>query len=1091
MLAALLGLTLAGQNAADTCMVFTAHNLARGNGNWFMYFTFSDEAVTIKLGDTLQYDVFIDPKSPVWKGGVDMAWTDDSPELRDLGVNDQNGIRAHGDGMLDPAAGKWYTRKIPLDKAVGKVTKAFNLQFEGDVDGRYAQFIDNVYVLHSDGTKTTIYENGLPRRRALWSTSGYSNKAGLFACDRAAVAEGKDLEPVIQQAEASAERLRSIADARSDIDVVKKFLQRNPNPELEGHVKEAEYLLERAEQSDAEDLQKALHAAKHALSHTHPVMQQYTGHLVGHAHIDLQWLWEWQEGIAATHDTFRQAAKFMDEFKGFTFSQSSSCLYAIVEETFPDLFKVVKSKIQKGQWEVVGGRVCEGDTNMISPESHARQFLYGQAYFRERFNKTAIVGWEPDTFGHTIQMPQILKLGGCEYYYFCRGGKGKPLFWWQGLDGTKMLSFEEPATGSWYNSDLSYKQFQELLDFEKSSGGSKDTLWVYGVGNHGGGPTREHIEEAVKWMKSGYLPNAKFSTATQFFKKLSSYDLTKIPTVDKELNPVFDGCYTSHVEVKRLNRDAEAWTTSAEAVATVASQFGFTYPQAGFRRNWEDICINHHHDTLPGSGIHPPYENTKVLLGRVLADDHDVINRAMQMLSLRVKPMPGGISVMVFNPTGVTRSDWIGTYLVQSGWDGSDRLNPNSCMAFDPKGNASQVDVLDQQSRYGRFYATDIPAYGWKVFQIKNVKEGERAGVEFDEQGRWAENGFIRVEFDNDKGYIKRIVDKASGREIAGELGKLEYNMEKPGGMSAWVIGQIDHRELWDASDCVVTAEGSGVAIRFNYTKASTNSAKGPTTASQVFHIHPWSKQVEVDVETDWRHVGSNRTNNPALRVAFSTNLTSPTATYEVPFGALSRPVRGSGPDTDYNGEYPGLKWADLTDGDQGLAVLNDGMHGFSAEGSTLRMSLIRSSYEPDPVPNPGIHHWRYAVSLHGKGTSASELSRAATAFNQPMVSATVPFDATGTEPLTWSLVDLKGKDVVTTGLKRAENGKGAVLRFYQAAGKSDNAEIRWNAGAASAELDNFLEDKLSALPVSGNTVKVALHGWQIATVRAVPGKSK
>ncbi|HWA82892.1 MAG TPA: hypothetical protein VG820_05645, partial [Fimbriimonadaceae bacterium] len=570
---------------------------------------------------------------------------------------------------------------------------------------------------------------------------------------------------------------------------------RHPDPALQGHIEEAEAMIKQVESKEAtpDEIQAVLHAAQHALSHTHPVMEQYTGHLVGHAHIDLQWLWEWQEGIVFSHDTFAQAVKFMDEYPGFTFSQSSSALYETTQEHYPDLFKKIQEKVKNGQWEIVGGRVCEGDTNMLSPESHARHFLYGQRYFRENFGKTAIVGWEPDTFGHTIQMPQILKLGGCKYYYFCRGGKGKPLFWWQGLDGTKVLAFDEPASGSWYNSDLSYKQFQEMLDFEQNIG-SKDMLWVYGVGNHGGGPTREYIETALGWMKDPSKPKVKFSTATQFFKKLETYDLTKIPVIDQELNPVFDGCYTTHSEIKQLNREAEATTSSAEAVAAVASLEGYKYPKAAFKQNWTDICFNHHHDTLPGSGIHAPYERTKTELGRVIADDKDIITRALETLTIRVTPKSGGVNMMVFNPTGWTRSGWVETWLVKSGFDPDHTLDPAHTVAEAPDGKRYPVVLLDPPSRRVRFWAADIPPFGYRVFHLTDG-DWEKPAIKVDEDAYRVETDRWIVEFDRHDGCISRLYDKKANKECVapgGGMGRLEAHYENPAGMSAWVIGKID-----------------------------------------------------------------------------------------------------------------------------------------------------------------------------------------------------------------------------------------------------------------------------------------------------------
>ncbi|HEY0867829.1 MAG TPA: alpha-mannosidase, partial [Fimbriimonas sp.] len=620
MLSVLLAAVLA--QAPDDVLGFVSENLAKGNGNFHTYYRFSDQKLTLQPGDVLVYDILLDPKNPSAKGGIDIEFQGGG-DLRDSGALDQSGRRAHGDAILTDAVGRWMTRRIPLDFLKGKTSEKWNLVFEGDENGRYAQFVDNVRVERADGKTAWIYQNGLPAVRSLEGTNGYTRNPWVAVVDRGRTANVEAARAEVVQ---TAERVRSLEQARRDVALAREFVKESPNPHLQAHILEATVALdniERNAQATPQEVAAALHTVQTALKHTHPAMESYTGHLVGHAHIDLMWLWEWQEGIVASRDTFVQVDKFMDEFPGFTFSQSSSAIYKTIEENYPDLFKAIQRRVKQGRWELVGGRVDEGDTNMISPESHARHFLYGQRYFRSRFGKTATVGWEPDTFGHTAQMPQILKLGGCDSYYFCRAGKGKPLFWWQGLDGSKVLAFEEPATNSWYNADLSYANFQEMLDFKRNNG-SKDMLWVYGVGNHGGGPTREDIKEALGWMKDPSKPKVRFSTATEFFDKLRTYDLSRIPVVADELNPIFEGCYTTHAEVKQLNRYAEYTTSSAEAVATVASMFGFAYPKEAFQRAWEDIAFHHHHDTLPGSFIHPASVKTKVQLRRAIAENQDI-----------------------------------------------------------------------------------------------------------------------------------------------------------------------------------------------------------------------------------------------------------------------------------------------------------------------------------------------------------------------------------------------------------------------------------------------------------------------------------
>ncbi len=1066
----------------DTCLAFVSRNLAKGNGNWYTYFTFSRLEVKLKAGDSFVYDIYLDPKNPVAKGGIDIDF--ESGELRDIAnraIKDQMGIPAHGDSILEPALGKWFTRRFSLDGAAGKTTKRFNMAFEGDIDGRYAQFIDNVRIEHADGTQFRIYTDGPPSVRQMSVFAGYTAKPALVMVDRAQVEASP--EELIAGAVSKAERLWQVQDLRADLDVVRDFEAKNPEPHLHQHILEAEVQIAKLESKDdidAEEVQAVLHTVNHALEHAHPMMAKYTGHLVGHAHIDLQWLWEWQEGLVATRDTFTQAIKFMDEFPGFTFSQSSSWLYQSVEETYPELFKQIQAKVKTGQWELVGGRVCESDTNMISPESQARQFLYGQRYFREKFGKTATVAWEPDTFGHTAQMPQIAALGGCDSYYFCRGGKGQPLFNWKALDGTSVLAFDEPASGSWYNSDLNYSVFNEMLDFEKRTS-SRDMLLVYGVGNHGGGPTREHLQLAESMMKAGALPNVKFSTASQFFASLKKYNLAGIPTIQSELNPVFEGCYTTHSDVKQANRDAESWTSTAEAVAAAAHQFGFAYPRALFRRMWEDICYNHHHDTLPGSGVHAPYDKTKVMLARVVSEAKDTTMRALETLSVRVTPNKGGISAMVFNPLGWKRSGWVETYLVRSGWNGGEETVPARTLAFGPDGIGHPVEVLDRNSLRVRFYAADIPAYGYRVFQLKS-DEGPIAPSlppKPEEKGVW-DNDDVRVKIDRDRGCVSSLILKSTGREMAGAegLGRLELHFERPGEMSAWTLGAIDHIERPRPTEVTFERGSHHHSATFHY------QLPGGSSASQTFTLMDNGDAVQVTLDVDWQVVGSPHELNPLLRLVCHTALSKAVATYDVPFGAISRP-------TD-NRPVVALKWGDLSTADGGVALINDSKHGYGATADTLLVSVIRASYTPDPVPNPGQNVSHYEIIAHEGDWRDARLPWRGFEFNQPLVQATVPYDARGDAPLEWSAAQVSATDCLPTGLKLAEDDDALIVRFYEALGRTTTTTLTGPWDLNRPTVVNFIEDRVQNLTAQGrSTTLPALRPFQIVTVKLPRAKLK
>lgn len=1057
-----------GLQAQDTVLGFVSENLAKGEGNWYTYYRFSETKLTIKAGDQLVYEVYLDPSSPVAKGGVDIDFSDGGPALRDVGVTDQNGIRAHGDGVLDAARGAWYRRTISLAPMEGRTAASWNVVFEGDAFGRYAQFVDNVAIRHKDGTATVIYGDGPPSARALLAANGYSQKPSLAMVPRPKVAE---TEAAVQSVIRAAEALRALDEVRADIQFARRFAELEKSAAVRLQVEAAAEPMREVEAKGApppDQVAAVLAIARAALAKVGPALKSYTGHLVGHAHIDNPWLWEWQESIVAGRDTFTQAVKFMKEFPGFTFSQSSSALYAGIERDYPELFDQIKAMVLKGQWEIVGGRITEADLNMLSPESHARQFLYGQSYFREKFGKTAKVGWEPDTFGHTSQMPQILKLAGCDYYYFCRGGKDKPLFWWQGPDGSRVLAFDETATGSWYNSDITPKVFDEMLQFREATG-SKDMLWVYGVGNHGGGPTRENVQTAREWMKQPAKPTVKFSTAEAFFKGLEKYDLSKLPVVAEDLNTVFEGCYTSHAEVKRANRDAEAWTTSAEATAAVAWLWGAPYPRADIRKNWEQIGLNQFQDTLPGSTPHPASVRAATRLASVVARDREIIGDALESLVQRVTPKQGGVSVLVFNPTGWKRSGWIETYAVKSGWDGGPSVDLSRAVAEGPDGTTYPVEVLNRISRKVRFWAGNVPGFGYAVFRLRTGQPAQ-PNLKAADGGYSIETPAYKIVFDKSRGVVSSLIDKKSGAQYARELGRLEAHWEDTREMSAWTIGKILKVEALTPVSTEARQGPGWAEVTFRYVLPAWNAEGKDTPVSQTFRIEEPGESITSTVEAEWNGVGTPRQPNAMLRLAFESALANPSVAYQVAFAAQSRPLDGR--------EYPGLQWASLFSPERGLSILNDATHGMSASGSTVRMSLIRASYDPDPLPNPGRHVWRFSIVPHGGDWRSAGIQRRAAEFNQPLVSMSVPYTARGPAPLSWGAIAEPPSNVVPTALKLAEKSNDLVMRMYEGSGVAVRFGLSTPLVYTALRSVNLIEDDLGPL------TSFSMRPFQIQTVR-------
>lgn len=1063
----------------DSCMYFNVNNIVNSDdGNWFIYLQFSKEPYTFKRGDRLEYDVFLADDVPVAKGGVDIDFSAENlpqpframPWARDQALFDQDGVKLHGDGLIEKAVGKWHHRVIDMSSLDGVSVARWTANFEGDKPGRYVQCIDNVRITHNGTTVLWVYQDGPIPAFEIRQVSGYSREALVTFCRRDEVSDREKLAAVEVRARRQLELRAEREKFRAELDIFRQLAERDQDAHLLEHVKEAEIAEDMAafERGDAEAYTASLHRARQAISHHHPQMQKYTGHLVGHAHIDLQWLWTWDETIREIiPQTFGQAVKFMEEFPDFTFSQSSAALYLATEVHHPELFQKMKKYIEDGRWELVGGRWCEGDTNIISPESHVRHFLYGQRYFQETFGRVCSVGWEPDTFGHCWTMPQLLLKSGIDSYYFCRAGKGVPLFWWEGPDGSRVLAFEEPATGGWYNDVVSDDKVRELIKFVIGTG-ADDHLMVYGVGNHGGGPTREYIEAANAMKSRSPWPTVKFSTASEFFDRLHNMaDKLKAPTIRNELNTIFEGCYTTHGRVKRLNRQAESALESAEVFSAMAVADGAMkqYPTSALGNAWKDVLFNHHHDTLPGSFIHPPSFYTNDMLEKVISQAQRIQERSLKALADHAV---GGKSrkddstyqkgIWVFNPLAWTRSEVVTVDLFHSAeedvagvLDSDGRSVPMQILNRSAEGDAAVTLVC--------FAASDLPSCGYKVYlaDIRNSGEPRR-----------------RRPLPIHIGDIDGVRPDGAPR-LRAMAANFQVLHEKPGGMTAWTIQTVDQTKPLDAPVWTDVIESGPVRTRVRRTyrhDLSTLFVDELTYAD--------SPRVDYEVKVEWLQIGTSQRGSDMLKVAFDTGIKSGEARSEIPFGDIARPADGR--------EYPTLKWVAVSDDKQTVAVLNDCKHGYDVKDGVIRMTMLRSSYDPDPTPDVGMHLMRFAVLRLDGPLDRAALAKAAWEFNQPapiVVRGAPSKDAsirTGR-----SYVRVSEPNIIVTAFKFAEDADGFILRAYECAGMKTHARLTLGFDAASATETDLLErtePEAGQLPMADGAISTEFGPYEIKTIK-------
>jgi len=874
-------------------------------------------------------------------------------------------------------------------------------------------------------------------------------------------------------------------------------------------------------------LRKAVAEAEQVLAPVAKVAKMYTIHCVGHAHIDMNWMWGWPETVAVTCDTFQTVLKLMEEFDDFRFTQSQISVYEILRRYRPDLLERVRARVREGRWEVAATQWVEGDKNIASGESLARHLLYSRQFTAEQFGldvEDIPLDWEPDMFGHAHTLPTIVSRGGVKYYYMCRGGNfpKPPVFWWQGPDGRRVLNYVEQE---WYNGEIAPANAQALLGFCEKTG-LTDWMKVYGVGDHGGGPTRRDILRAREMNDWPVFPRFRFAFAREFYELLEKAR-KDWPVLDRELNYEFTGCYTSQSEIKKANRHGENLCLAAETVAAIASRAtGAAYPHEQLRQAWVDTLFGHFHDILPGSGVAATrsyhlgkFQETAATTGvirsqayRALAGQVDTSfaganednpsSRALGGGSGRnttggALSMPGLVTVgprpfVVFNPTDCARRDVI-TVTV---WD----LDKNAEFRVRfPDGRTLPAQKLATGDYWAHTYIdlavpVEVEALGYVSFVVEPGAAEPAETMLTVAQAYWAgerqctfnyamENEHLAAKFDATTGGAISLVDKSSGLELADParpLGVLEHVIEQPRMMSSWLLNN-------DKSRDVVSLDGFELIHQGPYLATMVAKAKvGESTVEVTYTLKAGVPWLEMDLRTTWVERGSMDRGTPQLTLRIPTALSQVEPRYEIPFGWIRR--------QEHDGEeVPSNRWADLQGKvggkTAGLTLVNDCKYGHSLRDSTLRLTLLRSSWQPDPLPEIGEHSMRLAIAPRGRTAAAGELTRLGIAWNHPLEAISTDVHVGPLETAATGVSVAPG-DVVLSGIRVATEGDGLIFHLLNTGEKDAAGQVALNEALfgrprSAGEVDLLereLDDGSAEVTSGGFSVTVPARG--IAAVR-------
>ncbi len=825
---------------------------------------------------------------------------------------------------------------------------------------------------------------------------------------------------------------------------------------------------------------------------------------VGHAHLDVAWLWPTSQTRRKAARTFSSVLRLMEQFPDFHFTQSQPQLYRYIAEDHPDIFEQVQERVAEGHWEATGGMWVQADCNVTGAESLVRQFLLGRRFFRQHFDEAEMpILWLPDTFGYPWTLPQLVKQAGLKYFMTTKLSWNQynrlpyDSFWWQGLDGTQVLThfITTPDVGEGryhtYNGDLSprlvigtWRNYQQKETYT-------ELLTAFGWGDGGGGPTREMLENGRRLANHPGAPRVRQGSAGEFFQNLEAQAGERLPVWNGELYLEYHrGTYTSQACTKRANRKSEFLLHDAEFLAAWAAlATGYEYPHAELTHAWELLCLNQFHDVLPGSSIGQVYEDSARDYEAIRAAGEQVRETALMALA---RLLPKAAAFVAVNPTSFGgRHIGLLQERLAEGQTLTDLVSGEP-LVTQPVEDGTLVEV-PHTDPYGlvALGSGDTPPPRPSPNFPPRIG-GDRGGAlvaHLISGVAVLENETLCVKFDT-AGDIIRLFDKTVGREVLppGQRANVFQAFEdRPLGGDAWNIDISYDDKQWAAEPAYslsVVERGplrAGLEIR----RRLLNSE-----IVQRVYLYRDSRCLDFDTWVDWqeRHV--------LLKVAFPVDVLSPLATYDVQWGNIRRPTHRNTSWDWARFETCAHKWVDLSEGDYGVSLLNDCKYGHDVQGNVIRLTLLRGPTYPDPDADQGEHRFTYSLLPH-RGDWRAGTVPASYALNDPLIVRRVndggpsPPGLGGTEGgrgnPSQSLVAVDAPNVIIETVKRAEDGEGLIVRLYENERSRGPVTLQVGFPLAGAYRCNLLEEDEASLVITHNAVHFSVKPYQIVTLRLVP----
>jgi alpha-mannosidase len=791
--------------------------------------------------------------------------------------------------------------------------------------------------------------------------------------------------------------------------------------------------------------------------------------ITGQSHIDTAWLWPLRETRRKCGRTFSTMLNLMDRYQDFVFCCSQPVQYEWVKDHYPEVYKRIKQHVKNGQWEPFGAMWVESDCNVPCGEALVRQFLYGNRFFRKEFGIHSRTAWLPDAFGYTWALPQIMKKAQVDTFVTTKISWGRftefpySVFQWEGADGTRVWGMMPPLN---YNGNITPKDCTEQWNLFKQKEKFEEVPFVFGHGDGGGGVTMEMIEYGRRLKNIVGVPKCEIGRIQDSIDRMEKqFPFEELPVWNNELYLEFHrGCQTTQARTKRNNRKSELLMRQTEFLSSLSLINGGKYEQAKLYDAWKIVLTNQFHDILPGSSINEVYRQTEIDYTEAKGLAADVRSAALKHFVGRIDTSGQGSPIVVFNDLSWVRSDVVLA---------STPLPKGAFVVLAPDG----MPVPHQQVGENEivFEADGLPPMGYAVYRIVASDVAAEANHILSATPNQMENDFIRIKMDKN-GCLTSIYDKFEQRETLPKgqrANVLQLFEDRPHGSDAWDIDPNFEEKLWepDSTVSVEVVENGPVRAIVRVVRKTERSV-----ITQDITMHSNLPRVDFVTNVDWNE------KRVLLKAAFPVDVRSSRATYEIQYGTIERATHRN---TDFDrGRYevPAMRWADLSEGDYGVSLLNDCKYGYDVKENVLRLSLLRSPIDPDPHADEGEHRFTYSIYPHlwdwrnGTVQQGAQLNAPLLAVAAPAKKAALPASA--------SFAAVDAENVVIDWVKRCEDSNDLIVRVYEAYGQRGDATLTFGNKPKQVVECDLMEENETPVKLKGASVNIFIKPYELRTFK-------